>query len=109
MYFCAVGLIALLPFFYLFCQVFTVVVYEGRWRWWCLLPLPVVAAVASLLFWFQTPVAFVVILIAAPTVGMLALACVWATYSRSGSRTGDRDGAAEGALPVDSQPRADNG
>ncbi len=67
MYFCAVGLIALLPFFYLFCQVFTVVVYEGRWRWWCLLPLPVVAAVASLLFWFQTPVAFVVILIAAPT------------------------------------------
>ena len=47
MYFCAVGLIALLPFFYLFCQVFTVVVYEGRWRWWCLLPLPVVAAVAS--------------------------------------------------------------
>ena len=42
MYFCAVGLIALLPFAYLFCQVFTVVVYEGAWRWYCLAPLPLV-------------------------------------------------------------------
>lgn len=83
MYFCAVGLIALLPFAYLFCQAFTFVLYQGAWRWWCLLPLPVTLAVASLLFWFQTPVAFVVILIAAPTAGMLALACVWGAYSRS--------------------------
>jgi len=93
MYFCAVGLIALLPFFYLFCQVFTVVLYQGAWRWWCLLPLPVVVAVASLLFWFQTPVAFVVILIAAPTAGMLALACVWAAYSRSGPKPPAAGGA----------------
>ncbi|MGC6487876.1 MAG: hypothetical protein ACON4Z_09550 [Planctomycetota bacterium] len=93
MYFCAVGLIALLPFLYLFCQVFTVVLYRGAWRWWCLLPLPVVVAVASLLFWFQTPVAFVVILIAAPSAGMLALACVWAAYSRSGPKPAAADGA----------------
>ena len=83
MYFCAVGLIALLPFAYLFCQAFTFVLYRGAWRWWCLLPLPLVVAGFCLLFWLQTPVAFVLVMIGAPTVGMLALACVWGLYTKA--------------------------
>jgi hypothetical protein len=83
MYFCAVGLIALLPFAYLFCQVFTCVVYEGAWRWYCLAPLPLVVGCFCTLFYFESPVAFVLVTIGAPTIGMIALASVWGIYSRS--------------------------
>lgn len=89
MYFCAVGLIVLLPFAFLFCQVLTFVIYEGAWRWRCLAPLPLVAATFCLLIWFQTPVAFVTVMIAAPTVGMLALGCVWGLYSRAAAKRPD--------------------
>lgn len=94
MYFCAIGLVALLPFAYLFCQVLTFIVYEGAWRWWCLVPLLFFAAVCCVLIWVQTPVAFVTVLIAAPTAGMLALACVWGLFSRSSDAKGDEDAEA---------------
>jgi glucose dehydrogenase len=76
--------VALLPFAYLFCQALTFIVYEGRWRWWCLVPLLFFLGVCSVLIWVQTPVAFVTVVIAAPSAGMLALACVWGLFSRSG-------------------------
>ena len=46
-------------------------------------PLPLVVAGFCLLFWLQTPVAFVLVMIGAPTVGMLALACVWGLYTKA--------------------------
>ncbi|MEC8252440.1 MAG: hypothetical protein VX044_04445 [Planctomycetota bacterium] len=97
MYFCAVGLIALLPFAYLFCQVFTVVVYEGAWRWYCLAPLPLVVGGFCTLFYFESPVAFVLVTIGAPTVGMIALASVWGLYSKSAAEASAAapDGAAD--------------
>jgi len=107
MYFCAIGLVALLPFVYLFCQVLTFVVYEGRWRWWCLVPVLFVLGACSALLFVQTPVAFMTVLIAAPSIGMVALACVWGLYSRSGDRPEPADGAepvaadAAGADPAD--------
>lgn len=92
MYFCAIGLVALLPFVYLFCQGLTFVVYQGRWRWWSLTPLLLFAAACAALVWVQTPVGFVTVLIAAPSVGMLGLACVWGMFSRA---KGDPSAAAD--------------
>jgi len=83
MYFCAVGLIALLPFLYLFCQAFTFVLYQGAWRWRSLAPVPLVVAGFCTLFYYHTPVAVVLVMIGAPSIGMLALACVWGLYSHS--------------------------
>ena len=91
MYFCAAGLVLLLPFVFLFCQALTFVLYEGAWRWRSLLPLPVAVAPLGALYWFQTPAAFVLVMIAAPTAGMVALAFVWALYSRSASAAADAD------------------
>ena len=89
MYFCAAGLVLLLPFVFLFCQALTFALYEGAWRWRCLLPLPVAVAPLSILYWFQTPVAFVLVMIAAPTAGVVGLAFVWALYSRSAAASAD--------------------
>ena len=80
----------MLPFVFLFCQVLTFVVYEGRWRALCLLPLPLALAACAPLIYVQTPVAFVLVTIGAPVVGMVALACVWAAFSHSTRAT---DGA----------------
>jgi len=99
MYFCAVGLVALLPFAFLFCQVLTVVLYQGRWRLWALLPLPVALAGLIPLAYVQTPGAVVTVALAVPTLGMLALACVWGSYSKH-ARAVAEAAAADGP-PVD--------
>ena len=106
MYFCAFGLVAFAPIAYAICQVFTTVLYVGRWRWWSLIPIPIFLAGFVPLLYVQTPVAFVLAIIGAPALGLAALACVWGQYTSSARR------AAEGATEdsaIESERRSEDG
>ena len=83
MYFCAFAFVFLIPVAYLACQVLTWVVYEGRWRWWSLVPIPVVLLSFVPLLFVQTPVAVYTVCLGAPGAGLIALGCVWAAYTKA--------------------------
>jgi hypothetical protein len=95
MYFCAVGLVGLLPFAYLFCQVLTLVLYRGKWRLWCLAPLPIALAGLIPLAYVQTPGAVVTVVLAVPSLGLIALACVWGLYSKHAREAAQTEPAPE--------------
>lgn len=83
MYFCAFGLLFAIPLAYLGCQILTWCVYEGRWRRWSLLPILVVLLSLVPMLFVREPVAVFAIALAAPAIGLVALACVWGAYTKS--------------------------
>ena len=96
-YFCAFGLVVFLPFAYAICQVLTYIVYEGRWRRLCLLPIPFFLAGFTPLIYWHEPAAFVLTFVGAPAIGFVALACVWGLYSKSPeAQATTGDGSSEG-------------
>ena len=94
MYCCAIGIVYFLPLAYAICQLLTVVLYQGRWRAWSLVPIPLVLAGLTALFWVTTPGEFTVVVLAASAVGMIALGCVWRCYTVSARAASEaqRDG-----------------
>lgn len=82
MYFCAFGLLLFLPLAYVVCQILTWTVYEGRWRTWSLVPIPVTLLTFAPLLFVQTPMVVSIVCLAAPAAGLAALGCVWAACSK---------------------------
>ena len=92
MYFCAFGLLLLIPVAYLVCQVLTWSFYEGRWRRWSLVPIAVVIGALVPLLFVEDRVGVFFIGLGAPAAGLVALAFVWAAYSRSAAGARDAIG-----------------
>ena len=82
MYFCAFGLLLFIPLAYVICQILTWSVYEGRWRKWSLVPIPVTILTFTPLLFVQTPMVVSIVCLAAPAAGLVALMAVWFTYTR---------------------------
>ena len=80
---CCFAIVSLLvPLAFVTCQIMTLLVLDGAWRIWGLLPLPVAALSLALLLTKDSVGPFFAVILSA-TGGLAALALVWAAFGRA--------------------------